>query len=718
MAGSLEPLADQLAAVLADPLDDPFTPELVAVPGGGVQAWLTARLARRLGATTPGAVGRHRRQRRVRLPGRPSSAGPWARRPASAAGPPGRSPGPSTTCCRRSAPSWARPPTRCGPGPSPTCSTATRSTAREMVRGWSDGRDVDGTGAPLEAHHRWQPQLWRAVQAHLGGPTDAQLIDELQSRPRGGRRPPTRRRPARAGCRCSVWPRCRRPTSRLIVGPRHPARRPRARPDRVGRPVAAGVADHSPSRCGSRSVAAASDEEPAARWAAGTRWCRAGGGRRARPTSCCSTGALQLAATRSTRRRTGRASDGADRSSPASSTRVRADEPRRPDRQPAGRRPAAALRSRRRPERSAGTGPTAPPARSRSSAMRCCTCSRRPTPTVGPASSRATSPCSAPTWPPSPRWSRPSSPATSTTACPPIPVRVADRTLRQDNPVLDAAASLLDLLDGRFRASSVLAFAARPPVRLRFGLDGRRPRRGSASGSRPPTCGGVSARPITPASASRPISTCTPGRPVSTSCCSARRWPPAGPRLGPGEVAPYATVEGDDVEVAGALAELLDHLERAMTALRAARSGRRLVRRPGRRPQDLCEVPDADAWQWRAVERTIEDLRDRGVGRRRGPHHAGRSRRPGRPCVRSRLSATGGRARFGTGAVTVSSLTAQRGVPHRVVCLLGLDVDAASGGPGRRRISSPPVRASATATHAASSGPSCSTPCSPPVNAC
>ena len=46
----------------------------------------------------------------------------------------------------------------------------------EMVRGWSDGRDLDGVGAPLDAHQHWQPQLWRAVQAHLGGPTDEQLL--------------------------------------------------------------------------------------------------------------------------------------------------------------------------------------------------------------------------------------------------------------------------------------------------------------------------------------------------------------------------------------------------------------------------------------------------------------------------------------------------------------------------------------------------------------
>jgi exodeoxyribonuclease V gamma subunit len=44
-----------------------------------------------------------------------------------------------------------------------------------------------------------------------------------------------------------------------------------------------------------------------------------------------------------------------------------------------------------------------------------------------------------------------------------------------------------------------------------------------------------------------------------------------------------------------------------------------------------------------------------------------------------RLGGRSGRPRFGSGAITLSSLTAQRGVPYRVVCLLGLDTDAGGG---------------------------------------
>jgi exodeoxyribonuclease V gamma subunit len=38
-------LVDALAGVVIDPLDDPFTPEVVAVPTCGIERWLTRRLS-------------------------------------------------------------------------------------------------------------------------------------------------------------------------------------------------------------------------------------------------------------------------------------------------------------------------------------------------------------------------------------------------------------------------------------------------------------------------------------------------------------------------------------------------------------------------------------------------------------------------------------------------------------------------------------------------
>ena len=55
-------------------------------------------------------------------------------------------------------------------------------------------------------------------------------------------------------------------------------------------------------------------------------------------------------------------------------------------------------------------------------------------------------------------------------------VRLADRSLRQTNPLLAIVAALLELADARVTASQVLDLAASTPVRRRFRFDRRRPR--------------------------------------------------------------------------------------------------------------------------------------------------------------------------------------------------------------------------------------------------
>ena len=63
-------LADGLAETLLEPLEDPFAPEVVAVPTRGIERWLTQRLSTRLG-TTRRPSGRGVRERRVPVPRAP-----------------------------------------------------------------------------------------------------------------------------------------------------------------------------------------------------------------------------------------------------------------------------------------------------------------------------------------------------------------------------------------------------------------------------------------------------------------------------------------------------------------------------------------------------------------------------------------------------------------------------------------------------------------------
>ena len=54
---------------------------------------------------------------------------------------------------------------------------------------------------------------------------------------------------------------------------------------------------------------------------------------------------------------------------------------------------------------------------------------------------------------------------------PDLRVRLADRSLRQTNPVLGVVAQLLELAEQRVTASQVLDLADREPVRRRFRFD-------------------------------------------------------------------------------------------------------------------------------------------------------------------------------------------------------------------------------------------------------
>src|SRR6185437_6383899 len=50
-------LADGLAETFLSPLEDPFTPDVVAVPTRGIERWLSQRLSTRLGTSAAGADG-------------------------------------------------------------------------------------------------------------------------------------------------------------------------------------------------------------------------------------------------------------------------------------------------------------------------------------------------------------------------------------------------------------------------------------------------------------------------------------------------------------------------------------------------------------------------------------------------------------------------------------------------------------------------------------
>ena len=163
-------------------------------------------------------------------------------------------------------------------------------------------------------------------------------------------------------------------------------------------------------------------------------------------------------------------------------------------------------------------------------------------------------------------------------------------------------------------------------------------------------------------------------------------------------------------------------------ARRAARPARALPRRPG----DAAAVGRLDRRAARRRTRAHRRAHSTTPGRSRSssaswpaPSTASdrRARSPLRLRRRPRDARSPGsagrptRANFRTGTLTVCTMVPMRSVPHRVVCLVGLDdgVFPRAGVGRRRRRARPGGRSPASATPAARTASSCSTRCSPPA---
>jgi exodeoxyribonuclease V gamma subunit len=256
---------------------------------------------------------------------------------------------------------------------------------------------------------------------------------------------------------------------------------------------------------------------------------------------------------------------------------------------------------------------------------------------------------------------------------PTIPVRVANRRRGPASSALDALRAVVDLSRDRVTATAVLELAASPPIRrvvglqeedlatvagwaddlhLRWGLDG------------------ADRAPIPAAHDGGTLRAALDRLLVGVALTNERS-------LCLDRIAPH-DVEGDNVRVAGALADLAERLTRSVRLLRAGAGG---TTGSGERPaqewqRDLAQVADwlvgpggDDAWQRRSVDLALERLA-----------LAGDSPVPlGLDDVRAVLTEEPGvtpRPDPAGGQVTVAELQPLRSVPARVVCVLGLDDDS------------------------------------------
>ena len=241
-------------------------------------------------------------------------------------------------------------------------------------------------------------------------------------------------------------------------------------------------------------------------------------------------------------------------------------------------------------------------------------------------------------------------------------VRLADRSLRRTNPLLDTVASLLELAGGRVTASQVLDLAASPPVRRRFNL---------ADEDLERICDWVARSGVRWALDA-------PGRaPYGLEQVPQNTWRAGLDRILLGvttsEDAPVALglalplddVDSSDIDLAGRLAELLDRLSEVLAQLSGEHPVAQWTGALADALDALTEVPAADAWQLTQARRELAEAAEGASSTVRLADV--------RAALADRLRGRPTRAGFRTGDLTVCTLVPMRSVPHRVVVLLGLD---------------------------------------------
>ena len=252
---------------------------------------------------------------------------------------------------------------------------------------------------------------------------------------------------------------------------------------------------------------------------------------------------------------------------------------------------------------------------------------------------------------------------------PDLRVRLADRSLRQTNAVLGFTGRLLELADQRLTASQVLDLADREPVRRRFRLDdddiARVEEWVAASGIR----WGLDAGHRAPFKLERlPAGTWRAGL---DRVLLGVAMTEDGQRLF-AEALPLDDVESGAIDLAGRLAELVDRLQAAVDAMREPMTVGGWAAAIATAADALTATGPRDAWQRAELQRLLDD-----VVTEAGVTGTAATTSLALPEVRAlladRLQGRPTRTNFRTGHLTICTLVPMRSVPHRVVCLLGLD---------------------------------------------
>ena len=250
-----------------------------------------------------------------------------------------------------------------------------------------------------------------------------------------------------------------------------------------------------------------------------------------------------------------------------------------------------------------------------------------------------------------------------------LKIRLADRSLRQTNPVMGVLAEVLDLATARMTVSQVLDLAGREPVRRRFRFADDDLARIEQWVRESNVRWGFDAQHRQAFELGRiEANTWRTGLDrVLLGVAMAEE----GERLFAGTL-PLDDVESGDIELAGRLAELVERLHSAFAGLAGDHTMRAWADELAAIADSLTSTSPGDAWQRAELTALLDKLVEEA-------HAASGDSTVTIGCadvhslLTERLKGKATRANFCTGHLTVCTLVPMRSIPHKVVCLLGLD---------------------------------------------
>lgn len=248
-------------------------------------------------------------------------------------------------------------------------------------------------------------------------------------------------------------------------------------------------------------------------------------------------------------------------------------------------------------------------------------------------------------------------------------VRLADRAPTSTNPLLALSAALVELAGGRATATEVLDLAGEPVVRRRFGFDdddlAQLARWADEAGIR----WGFDAEHRARYDLDLAGNTWRSGldRVLLGVAMAEHDSPGFRPAL------PVDDVSSVDIDLAGRFGEYVDRLHAFVDEAGRASTVEQWTRALGTAVARLARVATDDGWQEAQLDRELAAMAD--AARDSSGFGSGTPLLLAdvRNLLAHRLGGRPTRSNFRTGNLTVCTMVPMRSVPHRVVCLLGLD---------------------------------------------